>query len=65
MFLHTNYCEILGDLRNKLCISLQDKNTMLQNPLYRKYIDNEGIEKITQQIHKSDTIIQELSPCDE
>lgn len=62
---NTNYCEILGDLRNKLCISLQDKNTMLQNPLYRKYIDNEGIEKITQQIHKSDTIIQELRTCDE
>lgn len=62
---NTNYCEILGDLRNKLYISLQDKNTMLQNPLYRKYIDNEGIEKITQQIHKSDTIIQELRTCDE
>lgn len=62
---NTNYCEILGDLRNKLYVSLQDKNTMLQNPLYRKYIDNEGIEKITQQIHKSDTIIQELRTCDE
>ncbi len=62
---NTNYCKILGDLRNKLYISLQDKNTMLQNPLYRKYIDNEGIEKITQQIHKSDTIIQELRTCDE
>ena len=62
---NTNYCEILGDLRNKLCISLQDKNTMLQNPLYRKYIDNEGIEKITQQIHKSDKIIKELRTCNE
>lgn len=62
---NTNYCDILGDLRNKLYISLQDRDAMLRNPLYQEHIDSEGMEKIQQQLYKSDTTIQELRTCDE
>lgn len=60
---NSDYCEVWGDMRNKIEIALKDISTMLETPLYQEFLGEDGIKSVKEGFAITSKRVNKLRAC--